>query len=405
MTMAPDSADEPRLLRIIPAIGIAQIIAWGSLFYSIGVLGVRYREGLGLPEILVFGALTVALLISGSASPLVGRLVERYGGRRILSAGSMLGAASSLCLAVAPNAIVFCLAWVLTGVAMAASLYEPAFATLHQLSETHYRRSVTILSLFGGLAITIFWPLTHMLEQAIGWRATLATFAALQLLVCLPLHWFIIPPHRPPAPAPATSHAPQEKVLPHRAAFALLAVAFSCSTFVFSSIASRLIDLLTASGLTTTDAIVAAALIGPAQITGRVVELVWLRGIRAATLAVIAFGTVSLALLMLTLWDTRVAWVAGFACLFGFGNGMITIVRGALPQELLGSKGLAIQLGRLARPAFFAMALAPLIITALLARGLPPRLGFGALALISLGGLGCVIAARGLGATFRRQPS
>ncbi|MCW5626563.1 MAG: MFS transporter [Burkholderiales bacterium] len=379
-----------RLIRIVPALGIAQIIAWGSLFYSISVLGPHYREAFGISDMLVFGAFSTGLLISGWAAPRVGRLVQRYGGRRVLSTGSALGALSLGVLASAPNATVYCVAWLLAGLAMAASLYEPAFATLHQLSATHYRKSVTALALFGGLAITVFWPLTHWLDTTIGWRGTLVTFATLQLVVSLPLHWFVIPDPDPHRHRTGTTTATATTAPPPNATFYWLATAFALSMFVFSAIASRLIDLLKSSGLPATEAVLAASLIGPMQITGRLIELLLLRGYRPRVIAIVSFGLVCVALLTLAFTGSRLGWALAFAAIFGIGNGLMTIVRGTAPPDLLGHEHLAVKLGRLARPTFFAIAVAPLTFATLLSQGASARTGALLLALLAAIGTGCL---------------
>ena len=148
------------------------------------------QASLGISQTWLFGAFTVGMLVSGATSPLAGRRVDERGGSHVLAAGSLVGAFAFL--ALAPNAATFVFGWVLGGVAMAATLYDPAFATLHQLSREHYRRSVTALTLIAGFASTVFWPFTGWLEGSIGWRATFSIFALLHLMVCLTLHRFVV---------------------------------------------------------------------------------------------------------------------------------------------------------------------------------------------------------------------
>ncbi len=170
------------MARRVSALGVAQIISWGTLFYTIAVLGGAMRRELGISDIFLFGSFTAGLFLSGIVSPLVGREIDMRGGRRVLAGGSLLGAIASVALATAQGPLTMLTGWLLAGVAMCACLYDPAFATLHQFSGTSYRRAVTALTLFGGFASTVFWPLSQYLLDAIGWRQTFAVYAGLHLL-------------------------------------------------------------------------------------------------------------------------------------------------------------------------------------------------------------------------------
>jgi hypothetical protein len=181
--MSSSSHDRP-LRTIVGALGVAQIIAWGSLHYSIAVLAQPMARTLEVGVPTVLAAFSGALLASGLASPLTGRLLDRHGGRLIMAAGSLLAAASLGLIALASHPAVFISGWILAGVAMAATLYDAAFATVVALSGGRHRQALTALTLLGGLASTVFWPLTYVLDQTWGWRAALAVFAALHLLVC-----------------------------------------------------------------------------------------------------------------------------------------------------------------------------------------------------------------------------
>ena len=182
-----------RLKRLIPALGVAQIISWGTLFYAIAVLGESMRNDLALSSTWLFGAFTLGLLLSGAASPIAGRLVDAKGGRFVLAWGSVIAALALATIASAGDAVSLFMGWALAGIAMAACLYDPAFVTLHQLTGSRYRSAVTVLTLFGGLASTVFWPASQWLLDAMGWRDTLWIYSALHLGVCLPLHLVFVP--------------------------------------------------------------------------------------------------------------------------------------------------------------------------------------------------------------------
>ena len=182
-------------MPLIASLGIAQVISWGSLYYSIGVLGPAMRGDLGASELFLFGSFTAGLLVSGTLAPIAGRLIDARGGRLVLSLGSGAGCVAMALLAVAPNPAVMVVGWLLAGAAMSSCLYDPAFATLSQHTGDRYRSAVTALTLFGGFASTVFWPLSHILLEAWGWRMTFGIYAGLHLFVCLPIHHYFVPRH------------------------------------------------------------------------------------------------------------------------------------------------------------------------------------------------------------------
>ena len=373
----------PRLRRFVAFLGIAQIVSWGTLFYAIGVLGPAMRKDLGVSELFLFTAFTGGLLVSGALAPLAGRMIDRHGGRVVMSLGSVLGVVSMALLAAAPNAAVMVIGWLLAGAAMAGALYDPAFATLSQHAGERYRRAVTALTLFGGFASTAFWPLSHLLLEAWGWRATFAVYAAMHLLICLPIHLVI--PHALEHKAAAANAAPAPPLRPG-ARLRWLAVCFAIATFIFGIVAVHLINLLTSAGLTAAQAVTISMLVGPLQVAGRVIELMLSGRVRAVTVGYVAFGLMMLALLSLVAVDGMGAAAILFVVAYGCGNGLLTIVRGTAPAELLGREGLGAMLGYLSRAAFFAKAMAPAAYSAMLTIGFARNDALLALAVVALGG-------------------
>lgn len=365
---APGSSTrDPRLWRTVSALGVAQIISWGTLFYTIAVLGSAMRGELGLSDIMLFGSFTAGLFLSGIVSPLVGRQIDLRGGRLVLASGSLLGALASSVLATAQGPFAMLAGWLLAGVAMAACLYDPAFATLHQISGRSYRRAVTALTLFGGFASTVFWPLSQYLLDTVGWRNAFAVYAGLHLLVCLPLHLALVPRVRFERPPPEVAHAAVATTTRTGAVFAWLAVALSLAAFLGSAIAAHLIDLLTVTGLTARDAVLVGSLIGPMQVAGRIMEFAFGRRIRALAVGTLAFVLMAIALALFT--QVHGVWIVAlaFAIVYGWSNGVMTIVRGTVPAELFGHSGYGALLGRLAQPQFILKAIAPVALTLLYA--------------------------------------
>ncbi|MGZ5062702.1 MAG: MFS transporter [Usitatibacter sp.] len=376
------------LAPLVSALGIAQVISWGSLFYAIGVLGPPMRAELGVSELFVFGAFTAGLLVSGTLAPFAGHSIDRRGGRIVLSAGSILAVASLAILAAAPNAAVMAVGWLVAGAAMAACLYDPAFATLSQHAGARYRRAVTALTLFGGFASTVFWPLSHVLHEAWGWRATFAAYAVLNLVVCLPIHAFLVPRQWRAKPVEEADAVPAAPTRADASRLRWLTVSFALATFVFGVVAVHLVGLLTAAGLTEAQAVTVSMLVGPLQVAGRIVELGFSRHVRAVTVGLAAFGLMVVSLLALLGVDGFGVAAFVFVAAYGLGNGVLTIVKGTAPAELFGHRGLGALLGRLSRAGLYAKAFAPASFSALLSVGLTRSMALAALVGVSLLGLG-----------------
>jgi len=360
------------------------------------VLAEPMRRTLDLSAVEVFAGFSVALAISGLLSPLAGRLIDTHGGRYVLSRGALVAAVALLILAFAQNLTMLIGGWSIAGVAMSMTLYDPAFATLGAISATRYRKAVTALTLIAGFSSTVFWPLTHALETVLGWRVTLAIFALLHAAVALPLIRLLIPAHDSAKPgagastAPlSASHAPEAALTESSAKGRWwLAACFTLVSFGFSSMSAHLVGLMRLKGLSVDQAVAVLSLIGPMQVTGRVLEMsigrrLALRTVGALTLI---FLVVALVLLIEVQGMGPMAFV--FAVVYGGANGVFTIVRGVLPETLFGRERLGSLLGWLARPQFVALATAPAAVAFLL-RFTPANGVVGLLCVADLVALGC----------------
>jgi hypothetical protein len=340
---------------LVSGLGIAQIVSWGSLYYPISVLGESMQRDIGVSSTVLFAAFTLSLLISGLAAPMVGRLMEVHGARTVLCAGSLLGMGALLLLARASGPASLFMGALVAGLAMAACLYDAAFMALNQLAGDAYRRSVTGLTLFGGFASTVSWPLSQFLLGAVGWRETLLIYACLQLLLCLPLHALLLPA-RAQKVMVAPGADPPPMMLPNTL---WLATAFALASFVLSVLSVHLINLFRLAGLEAGSAVFIATLVGPMQVLGRLLELGAGGRLRAVHVGSVAFASMVMALAGLFLLHGASPLAFVVAGLYGISNGLMTIVRGVVPAELYGRRNYGVLLGRLARPAFVARALAP----------------------------------------------
>lgn len=347
--------------RLLIALGITQIVSWGSIYYGFALLLEPLQRDLGAGKDAVAGAFSVALLASGLCASLIGRTIDRLGGRGVMTLGSLAGAALLALLSRIDSLPALYAVWAGLGVVMAATLYEPAFAVITQAFASGYRRALTVLTLFGGFASTVFWPLTTWLIERYGWRDALIWLALINLCLCVPLHLWVLP--RAPAARDKGSAdvAAQSGPNPWREwRFRALAWAFLAHYVVVAALAAHLIALLLSRGLTPAAAAAIGALIGPMQVAGRVVEFGASRWMRVDVVGRVAALLLPASLIALQAAD--IGWLLVlFAVLYGAGNGVMTVVRGALPVELYGRERYGAIAGALAAPALFARAAGPFL--------------------------------------------
>lgn len=356
---APAAAAPPRW-AVVSALGTGQILAWGSTYYLPAVLAVPIAQDTGWPLAWLFGALSIGLVASGLVSPRIGRLIHARGGRPVLAASAVLIAAGQIGLALAPGLPAFVAAWVVIGLGMGAGLYDPAFSALGRLYGEAARPAITQVTLFGGFASTLCWPLSALLQDWVGWRGACLAYAAIMLAVVLPLYLAALPREAPapPAVSKAGDRAPGQLRPDQRFAFTLLAVIFTLAYGVMTVIAVHLLTLLQARGLELAAAVAFGALVGPAQVGGRVLEMVFGRRAHPVWTLVVSSGLVALGTLLLLLAP---GWAAAAILCYGAGSGLRSIVRGTVPLVLFGREGYAILMGRLGVPTLLATAAAPML--------------------------------------------
>lgn len=379
--------------RLVCALGLAQIVSWGSYFYAFALLMKPLQQRLDCSATAVVGAFSLALLVAGLLAAPVGAWIDRHGGRGLMSLGSLAGALLLALLPLVHTLAQLYLLWAGLGAAMAATLYEPAFAVLARLFKDGPRKAITVLTLFGGFASTVFWPLTQALIDALGWPGAVWALAAINLLLCLPIHALGLP-HAPAPTARQATAAPAPlrwRELLARPGFAWLCLAFTANTLVFSALAVHLLNLLISRGLSAQTAAWIGASIGPMQVAGRVLEFVFLNQVRPSRLGSLTLWLLPASLLvLLQVGPDSLAWTGLFALLYGCGNGMMTIVRGALPAELWGRSHYGAINGALSTPVLLAKAAGPLMAAWLLTRVEPlPLIG----ALAALGALAAALFA------------
>lgn len=364
--------------RTIAILAVTQVVSWGTLYYAFAIVARDIERELGLRAELIFGAFSWSLLVAGLAVTPVGILIDRHGGRLVMAAASLLCGAGFILLSCAQGPVSYFLAWSVLGVAMSGALYEAAFATLNHRYGAGARRAISTLTLFGGFASTVFWPLTLQLNTMWGWRATYLWYGLLQLLLCLPLHLLLsaAPASQVPASEPqAVADFSLQQALRHPA-FWTLAFAFSANSFIFSALSVHLIPILQNYGHPVATVVLLAALIGPMQVAGRLAEMTIARRAHPATIGKVCFAMMPAALLGLLFLGHHQWVIALFCILYGLANGILTIVRGTVPQLLFGARHYGAISGALAGPSLLAKAAGPLAVAAVIERNSSPDLLF-----------------------------
>jgi MFS family permease len=355
------------MVGAVVALGITQITAWGTSYYCLGVLAGPISRDTGWSRGFVFLGFTVALLAMGIVSNAVGRAIDRHGGRAVMTLGTALVSIGLFALSQVRHEAAYLVVWAFLGVGMRLCLYDAAFAALVQIVPSRGRKAISYLTLFGAFASSVFWPVGQALNEQLGWRQTLVVFALINLAVCLPLHWVGLArrePDRSAGPvggAVESADGPPLEGTTRSIAIALFALIMSLNGFVFGVISVQLVPLLEAAGLATAAAVWIASLKGVAQFGGRVVEIVFARNLRAITVGRIAIGILPPALALLLVGTGSLPLVVAFTLIMGASQGVITIVRGAVPLALFGVKGYGAVLGLIATPVLVVNAASPTV--------------------------------------------
>jgi MFS family permease len=381
----------PKRWHTVATLGTAQTLSWASSYYLPAMLAAPMARDLDLATPTVFAAFSMALVLSALVGPAAGRAIDRHGGRPVLMATNLAFAAGLTLLGLAQGPVSMSLAWALIGLAMGAGLYEAAFSALVRLYGHDSRNAITGITLIAGFASTVGWPLSALLETQIGWRGACFTWAALHLLLGLPLNARLprvaSMPVTPPMGGSAVAAAPATAPLTPRPLLTavVLAYVFAATWFVSTAMATHLPQLLQAAGATMAVAVGAGALIGPAQVAGRLAEFGLLRRVHpllSARLAALAHPIGAAALL-----GVGAPAAMLFALLHGAGNGIMTIAKGTLPLVLFGHQGYGARQGWITMPARVTQAAAPFLFGLAL-----QRWGAGALWLSGALGLSSVVA-------------
>ncbi|MGY2050728.1 MFS transporter [Methylobacterium sp. JK268] len=350
-----------RLARPLAILAVTQVIGWGSVLLP-PVIGVQMGASLGLDLPVVLAGSSLVMVVSGLASPFLGRAYARVGARAVMMAGTLVGAAGLLLLALAGGLAGYLAAWTVLGLFGAAMLSTSANAYLNELAGARATGAIGLVMLVTGLATGIFWPLTAWLDAAIGWRGAVMLYAGLQVGLVLPLLALL------PAARPAAAATGPAAPAPRDGPFRLMAAAIGLSAFVSFGLEAITIALLTALGFPVAQAVAAGSAMGLLKVAGRVIDMAGGGRWDGLTTGLAATAAMPLGLACLLVGGGSPAGVLGFAALFGLGSGAFAIARATMPLLFYDRAAYGAALARIALPLNLAAAAAPPLLGALLTR-------------------------------------
>ncbi len=352
--------------RAVSVLGLTEILSWGALFYPPVLTVPLIAADHGWSPSFAMAGFSVGLFVGGLCARYVGGAIDRLGGHVVMPIGSLIGALGLAGLVFAPGVAGYFAAWITIGIAMAASLYDPAFATLGRIFGSAARAPITALTLAGGFASTVSWPATQFLIQTVGWRGAYLVYAGLLAGLAAPLHAFALPrQHAEATPRHITSTDKKTKAfIPARGlAFVLVAAGFSSYAFVPSALSAQLLAIFHRFGLAPATVVAIGMLFGPAQVLARICELSFARRLHPIWIARAAVSLLVAAFVLLAVLPFSATLAAIFVVIYGMANGLLTIARGTVPLALFGPAGYGRLMGRIGGPFLVVQALAPVVLT------------------------------------------
>ncbi|MHA5053746.1 MFS transporter [Streptomyces sp. SD15] len=356
---ATGTGDRSRSRAALPALCATQVTSWGIVYYAFPVLNFRITADTGWSTTATTGAFSAALIVSALAGVPVGRILDRRGPRAVMTLGSILGVIAVLALAYAPNLTVFAAAWLLAGLSMAATFYQPAFAALTRWWGEDRVRALTIVTLAGGLASTAFAPLTATLAEHLSWRTTYAILALILATVTIPAHALGLRAPWPPAPTHPTRQADDHRSVARSRPFLLLAASLTLNGFAMYAVVIALVPLLTERGASPTAAAWALGLGGAGQTLGRTLYAALARrtGVTTRTVTLITAGGATTAALAVVSGPYPLLLL--LAVMAGMVRGNLTLLQATAVTDRWGTTHYGRLSGLLAAPVTIASALAP----------------------------------------------
>ncbi len=402
--LQPDALDDGGLRHVVAVLSTVQIVSWGILYYAFAALQSSITVETGWSTVAVTGAFSLALFVSGGVGIVVGRHIDAVGPRKVMTAASLVAIPGVATVALAPNLGVFYAGWVLTGVAMAGTLYPPAFAALTHWGGVRRVRALTTLTLVAGLASTVFAPLASVLDDWLGWRQAYLVLLAGLVLITVPLHWWGLNHPWRTSRGPDDHHAStttqrsaQVAALTRSRPFVLLALANALVALAVFAVIINLVPMLVEQGLSRNLAALALGLGGVGQVAGRLGYARFAAATSVTPRGVIVVAAVAASTAALALAPSSAGLLIVLGMVLGLSRGIYTLVQATAVTDRWGPAGYGAVNGILTAPALAASAIAPFV-----GATLAHLLGSYADAFLVLAGLAAVAAALMLGASPRR---
>ena len=372
-TSLPASRRLPEYGLLLAGLALTRVIGWGSIYYSPSVLAGHLERDIGLGPATVFGGITILLVIGAVISPMLGRYLDRRGTRLAMALGAVISALGLGLLALAQGPVSYLSTWSVIGVGHAMQLANTGNVTVAQLMGERTRRMIGLMMLVTGLASSIFWPLTAWLSADYGWRICVLIFAAIQLLIVLPIHLSIPAYRAKPLADPGASivtAGDQGRVPPgeRRPIFWLLALSFSASGLVSWGLPLHIIGLMQGAGIAAATAVTIASLSGAATMLARAVDAVAGERLPVERVALAGLALGPAACLVMSVAPGSSVIAIAFVIVFSAAMGVISVARATLPLALFGRQGFGAMLGRLTVPQNLTFAAAPLLFALLVER-------------------------------------
>ena len=362
--MVPNSGTS--IMRVLIVLAIGQIIGWGTVGL-LAVVGGQIAAELHMDLSAVFAGSSIFYALMGLCAPILAKPFIRFGARRVMIAGTLIGAPGFVVLSLAHGPIVFFAAWVLLGASGSATLATAAYIMLNETAGRGARRGIGAMMLVTGLASSIFWPTTSLLSDAVGWRGTCLVYAALLLLVCLPLNYFGLPRRaEPTAEAIAAAQPLNTSPIVHKSIFLLILAALALNAFVAFGLGAALIELLKAEGLSPTQAVTFGSMLGVIQVSARGLDFLGGGRWDGITTGIFAGAALPVAMLLLLIGDGSYLAIAAFILLYGMGSGAFAVARATIPLVFYDQTEFTKATSRLALPLNVISAASPPLLVGLL---------------------------------------
>ena len=331
-------------------LGVTQMMGYGTLFYAYAILLPHMAGDLGLSLSGIFGVLSVALFFGGVAAPVAGKLTDRFGGRMVMTYGALVAGIGLILLAFVRDRTELFLAILLAEAAAMFVLYPVAFASVARLDlSIPPQRSITIITLFGGVASTIFWPLTLWLYNSLGWETTWLVLACAYLLTAVPIHLLVLSgPERGDtsnAPVQGDQNWPELQGADRRKGMLWMVISFLLSGYLIGAVMTLWVTNVQDLGHSAAMAALAGAVIGPFKTIGRFLDLLVTRNLHPMNTYVFSLGLIASGFAIVLVAGFTLPGILLAAAVYGMGDGIKTIARGTLPLALFGHKGYGARLG------------------------------------------------------------